>query len=111
MLDYLNTAACALLMAYSLPLAMAIGNRGLWLERLSIVAVQIGLFLRFASPWFAWVPSIIWSEAWVNIAAAVMITVWRRRAWIFVTNYVAPVDLTNRRRREDWPKANVATGH
>lgn len=92
MLEYLNSAACLLLMLYSLPIAMAIGNQGLWAERMSIVAVQIGLFLGMTNPWAGWQAESPWTEVFLNVSAAVMLTIWRRRAWIFVTNYLAPVE-------------------
>lgn len=104
MLELLNCAACFLLMLYSLPVAMVVSNRGMILQRLSIVAVQIGLFLQATNPWAAWVPEIYWPSSFLHVAAAVMLTVWRKRAWIFVRSYLAPVDcdLDHMRRREDW---------
>jgi hypothetical protein len=107
MLDLMNTAACLLLMVYSLPVAMVMGNHGLWPERLSMVAVQLGLFLQAANPWAQWVPQALWPAVYLNVAAAVMLTVWRRRGWLFVRSYLTPADadadLRRRRRSTDWP--------
>lgn len=107
MLEYLNTAACVLLMVYSLPVAMIMGNRGMWGERLSIVAVQLGLFLQLTSPWVGWAPAITWPGVYLNVSAAVLITIWWRRLWAFVHHYAGPVDepLDRMRRRDDWHKA------
>lgn len=103
MLEYLNSAACLALMLYSLPIAMTIGNRGLWLERLSICAVQFGLFLRMTNPWADWTAPATWTEVYLNVAAVILLTVWRRRVWIFVRSYLAPAsELGQKRRRSDW---------
>lgn len=106
MLEYLNSAACFLLMLYSLPVAMAVGNNGMWPQRLSIVAVQFGLFLQATNPWAGWC-LVSWPSVFLHVSAAVMLTVWWRRAWIFVQSYLTPAeDLQKRRRREDWPAAH-----
>jgi len=100
MLEFINSAACAVLLIYSLPVAMAVGNRGMWLQRLSMVAVQIGLFLQMTTSWVGWMPQATWTAVYLNVAAAVMITVWGKRAWIFVKGYLGP-DIDARRRRTD----------
>lgn len=108
MLEYLNTAACLLLMLYSLPVAMMMGNSGMWRERLSVVAVQVGLFLQLTTPWVTWAPSLTWPSVYLNCAAVVMLTIWRRRVWIFLLHYIAPVNepMNRLRRGGDWPKGN-----
>jgi len=102
MLEILNSSACLLMMLYSLPLAMTMGNRGLLVERLAIVAVQCGLFLGLTNPWASWGTPSPWTEVYLNVSAALMLTIWRRRAWIFVMNYLGPVDLTKHRRADDY---------
>lgn len=102
MLEYINSAACFVLLLYSLPVAMAVGNRGMWFQRLSMVAVQIGLFLQMTTPWVGWMPQATWTAVYLNAAAAVMITIWWRRAWAFVKGYLGP-DIAERRRRTDRP--------
>lgn len=106
MLEYLNTAACLLLMLYSLPVAMMMGNKGMWRERLSVVAVQFGLFLQLTTPWVTWAPSLTWPAVYLNCAAVVMITIWWRRVWLFLNHYIAPVDkpMNRMRRAPDWGK-------
>ncbi len=110
MLEYLNAAACILLMVYSLPVAMIMGNRGMWLERASVVAVQVGLFLQLTTPWVSWAPAMTWPGVYLNVAAAVLITIWWRRMWAFVKHYLGPVDapMDQMKRRDDWRKPTSA---
>lgn len=102
MLEFINSAACVVLLIYSLPVAMAVGNRGMWAQRLSMVAVQVGLFLQMTTPWVGWMPQATWASVYLNASAAVMLTVWGRRAWIFVKSYLGP-EIKTRRRRTDRP--------
>jgi len=102
MLEYVNSAACFALMLYSLPVAMAIGNRGLWWHRLTMIAVQIGLFLQMTTPWVGWLPIATWPAVYLNAAAAVMITVWWRRSWAFIKAFLGP-EIDTKRRRTDFP--------
>lgn len=104
MLELINSAACLVLMVLSLPIAMVVGNRGMWLERMSIVAVQFGLFLQVANPWAMWADPVRWITVFLNVVAAAMLLIWRRRAWIFIRHYMGPSDLAKRRRRTDWPR-------
>lgn len=100
-LEYINSAACLVLMGYSLPVAMAVGNRGMWCQRMALVSVQIGLFLQMSTPWVGWMPQATWTSVYLNAAAAVMLTVWWRRAWVFIRSYLAPVEAHPQRRRTD----------
>ena len=103
MLEYLNAAACLVLMGFSLPVAMTMGNRGMWCHRLSMVAVQIGLFMQLTNPWVGWVPEATWTGVYLNAASAVMLMIWWRRAWMFIRSYLGPIDTENKRRRGDMP--------
>lgn len=103
LLEYINAAACLILMGFSLPVAMTIGNRGLWFHRLSLVAVQIGLFMQMTNPFIGWLPQITWTSVYLNAASAVLLIIWWRRAWLFIRSYLGPIDFEKRRRREDLP--------
>lgn len=107
MFEMLNSAACFLMLLYSLPVAMVMDNRGQWLKRLSIVVVMFGLFLQATNPWARWVGEILWPSCLLHTAMAVMLSVWWQRAWIFVRSYLAPIDgdLDHMRRAEDWGEA------
>lgn len=105
MLEYLNSAACFVMMVYSLPFAMAMGNRGMFVHRMAVAAVQCGLFLQATNPWVLWVPEVSWPTAFLNISAAFMLLIWWRRAWAFARSYLQPVepeDLEQMRRASDW---------
>jgi hypothetical protein len=110
MLDLLNCIACLVLMGFSLPVAMVMGNRGMWAARLSMMAVVLGLFLQLTNPWVSWVPAVSWTGVYLNTAAAVMAIIWRRRGWLFVRSYLTPVeeeDFHLKRRRGDWPEPHL----
>lgn len=113
MLEILNTISCVLLMVYGLPVAMIMGNRGMWGERFSIVAVQLGLFMQLTSPWIGWAPAITWPGVYLNVSAAVLITIWWRRLWAFVQHYVGPVDgpISRKRRWDDWHQTPSPAQH
>ena len=76
------------------------------LERASVVAVQVGLFMQLTTPWVGWAPAITWPGVYLNVAAAVLITIWWRRMWAFVKHYLGPVDapMDQMKRRDDWRK-------
>ena len=112
MLEIINSVACIALMGYSLPVAMLMGNRGMWLERLSLVAVQFGLFLQLTNPWASLLPEVTWTQVYLNAVSALMLTAWWRRAWIFARSYLSPSDgsLKRKRRRTDWGGSIDASG-
>ena len=103
MLEIVNSVACFIMMGFSLPVAMAMGNHGMWFHRLSLVAVQFGLFMQMTNPFIGWLPEITWTGVYLNAASAFMLCIWWRRAWLFVRSYLGPQDKGAKRRKSDWP--------
>lgn len=91
-LKYLNSAACFMLMLYSLPVAMLVTHTRMWAQRLSMLAVVFGLFMQFVRPWVTWMPDAAWPTVYLNCTSALMITVWWRSAWLFVRTYLGSED-------------------
>lgn len=102
MLEFLNSAACFVLMLYSLPVAMLVSHKGMWAQRLTMLAVIIGLFLQASSPWLNWVDDVTWPSAWLNISAAVMLGVWWESAWAFLSIHLGPPQHSPKRRSSDF---------
>ena len=99
MLEFLNSAACAVLMLCTMPVATLMSNRGFWAQRLSLAVVDFALFLQVVNPWVGWVPSPVWSCVSLHVASAGMVLAWWPEVWLFVRTKFEPVESDAPKRR------------
>lgn len=84
MLDYVNSIACAFLLACMLPAASLVSPaRHPWHVALMLF-VEFALFLQIVGPWVGWLETAAWHTSLLHGLQAVGVVVWRRRIWLFV---------------------------
>jgi hypothetical protein len=90
MLEYLNAAACSLLLVYCLPVATVMETPHRWALWPVFVAVVVALTVQIIDPFATWVPEIGWPAEVLNIAMALMLTMWRKEAMLFIRCRLGP---------------------
>jgi K+ transporter len=90
MLEYLNAAACALLLAYCLPVAAIMQAQHRWPLWMLFVIVVLCLTVQVIDPFSTWIPSVGWPGVLLNIAMALTVTLWRKEAWLFMRCRMGP---------------------
>lgn len=67
MLEFMNAAACAVLLFLTFPVAVAMHHSGYWPQRLAFVAVVVLLGLQVVAPVYSWLPEPNWMQAVFNL--------------------------------------------
>lgn len=81
MLEVMNTVACAVLLAYCVPVANVISIKHHLVTASVFLLVVACLALQVAYPFTELVPPIPWPPTLLNAVAAIGVTAWRKDAW------------------------------
>ena len=90
MLEYLNAAACFVLLAYCVPVAAVMETQHRWALWAIFVAVVVALAVQVIDPFASWVPAVGWPAVVLNVAMSIALTIWRKEAWMFMRCRLGP---------------------
>src|SRR3990172_10594353 len=80
-LEFVNAAACLLLLFYLLPAAKVARD---WMHKVPLVGLAATVALQMTDPAVGWIPDVAWPSVLGNVLVAVIVTVWRRELWHLV---------------------------
>lgn len=82
--EYLNSGACAFLLASMLPVAALIDPRRHPAYVLCMIAAEIVFLLQIVSPWLPGLPPVAWPTAILHTLQAACVLLLRKRIWLLV---------------------------
>lgn len=103
-IEFMNSAACLLMMVYMMAVAAIMPPRGAWGKRLGVWLLTSMLALQVIAPMVDWLPGVSWYTAVLHCALAVLLVAWRHEALALVRCKLSPpaAGPKNMRRITDW---------
>lgn len=99
--EYLNSAACAVLLACMFPVAAVADPRRHPAWVILMVVVEVMLCMNIIAPFLSWPIAVGWPTASLHVAQAVCIVVLRKRFWLFVRAEFGDTHTQHQMRRVD----------
>lgn len=103
-IEYMNSAACLLMLGYMLVVAVIMPPRGAWLKRMGVWLLTVMLGLQVITPMVDWLPPVSWCTGIFHIALSVLLAAWRKEALALVRAKFGSTaeGVRHMRRGSDW---------
>lgn len=104
-IEFLNSAACLVMMVYMLAVAAIMPPRGAWVKRLGVWLFTVMLGLQVIAPLVDFLPAVGWYTAILHCALTTLLVAWRKEALALIRVKFAssaPGEVRHMRRGSDW---------